>query len=403
MNKVRKKFVLYAMIAVFVLLTVLLSVINAINFTMMADDADRVTEMIASGKGAFPGEMAEPPRDAPRSGQMNRMGPDSPEIAYSARYFTFRFDKDGNAEEVTMNISAFKSEEAREIASSLVKDKNKTGWLKFQYRYRVYKNGDFTYVTVVDQGRELLPSYRILIISLIGEALCLAVCFAFLAFMSGKLLRPIEEADRRQKEFLSEAENEFKIPLTVINANTEIIEKEIGTNEHTQSINRQVKKMIKLTKKLGTLSLVAPDGEAEPCDLSLTLSAAIDRARGDFETRGIEVSSEVIPGETVSGDAESIRKAVGEIVANSAKFAKTHASFKLNNGNGRVSLTASNDTDLQDGSADRVFDRFTRLENADGVEGNGLGLSFVKDVVKAQNGRLTAKVVNGEFTLRIAL
>ena len=53
MNKVRKKFVLYAEIAVFILLTVLLSVINVINFTMSAQDADRVTAMIAAEDGTI--------------------------------------------------------------------------------------------------------------------------------------------------------------------------------------------------------------------------------------------------------------------------------------------------------------------------------------------------------------
>ena len=77
-------------------------------------------------------------------------------------------------------------------------------------------------------------------------------------------------------------------------------------------------------------------------------------------------------------------------------------SFSLKNENGRISLISSNDTDLADGPADQVFDRFTRLSNADGVDGNGLGLSFVKETVKSLNGRLSASVANGVFTLKIA-
>ena len=46
-DKVRKKFVLYAELSVFILLTVLLSVINVINFTMVAEDADHMTEAIS--------------------------------------------------------------------------------------------------------------------------------------------------------------------------------------------------------------------------------------------------------------------------------------------------------------------------------------------------------------------
>jgi signal transduction histidine kinase len=36
----------------------------------------------------------------------------------------------------------------------------------------------------------------------------------------------------------------------------------------------------------------------------------------------------------------------------------------------------------------RIFERFTRLENADGVKGTGLGLAFCKLAVEAHGGRI---------------
>ena len=55
MDKVRKKIVLYAMTSIFVLLTVILAIINGVNFTMAADDADMITQVIADRHGAFEG------------------------------------------------------------------------------------------------------------------------------------------------------------------------------------------------------------------------------------------------------------------------------------------------------------------------------------------------------------
>jgi len=393
------------MIAVFVLLTVLLSVINGINFTMVAADADRVTETIAGGKGSFEKDGAVIPREFPR-GNENRsspLGPDSPEMPYSARYFTYRINSDGMVEKVAFNITAISESEAELIAIKLGGEHNSTGWTRRFYRYRIYKNADYTYVTVVDQGRELLPSYRILIISVVGEFICLAVCLAFLIIMSKKIFRPIEEADRKQKEFLSEAESEFKIPLTVINANTEVIEKSIGSNEQTQSINRQVKKMISLTKKLSSFVILEDEEGGDVCDLSLVLATVTESASGKFAERGIDLTRSIENGVFIPGDAEVIRKAVKEIVENSLKFSNNRAEFRLYKEGDRIILTSSNDSNLPDGTADQVFDRFTRLENAAGKEGNGLGLSYVKDVVKSLNGRLSARVENGVFSLRITL
>ena len=404
MNKVRKRFVIYAMVAIFVLLTALLLVINGVNFTMVAEDADRITEMIANDKGRFGEEQKRmPDQNAPKGfGRMDSMGPGSPERAVSFRYFTYRFDKDKEGEEVVFNISAFTKEEAKELAEKLLQEK--TGWINTNYRYRVYKSGDYTYVTVVDLGRELLPSYRILIISLIGEVIVLAMSFGFLLVISKKLFRPLEETDRKQQKFLAQARNEFQIPLTVINANAELLEKENGSNEYTQSIHRQVKKLTELTRQLDTY-LVLEEGEERraTCDLSMIVLAATDGAMSKYQKAGIRITREIETGVPAMGEEEALHRIVAELVENSLKFSKSYVNFSLKKEEGHVQLETSNDCNLAQQNMEQIFDRFTKLENANEDVGNGLGLSYVKDIVKANNGRVSAWLEKGEFHLRITL
>ena len=254
MDQVRKRFVLYAALAIFVLLTVLLGIINGVNFTMASEDADQITQTLASCQGTFDnrrdGDTPEnTPSDTPlgrrrggeRGPHVGPMGPDSPEMMFSTRYFTYAFDHDGTARQIAFHISAVSEDEARTWADSL-RTRSQIGWTRTTYRYRVYHDGGQDYVTVIDQGRELLPSFRILIISISGEILGLLISCLALLYVSKRLFQPLEEADRKQKRVIAEVEQEFKVPLTVIHADTELIERERGESEQTQSIHRQVRK-----------------------------------------------------------------------------------------------------------------------------------------------------------------
>ena len=428
MVKARKRFVLFATLCVFLLLFVLLGIVNAVNFTMASEDADRVTEMLAQQRGMF-GNMTPPdltpPEGAPQGlekpgglpqgvepqnlpagffpGFMGPMGPDSPEIESSLRYFTFSFDKDGNAERVALQISAVTEEEALSWARSLLKE-NETGWTKTTYRYRVYKANGKTYVTVIDQGRELLPCFRILLISGVGLVLGLAAsCFA-LMLMGKKLFKPAEEADRKQKRFISDAEKQFKVPLTIINANTEIMERENGETEQTASINRQVKKLLGLVKNLSTVG-VFDDLELTRlrCDLTALAQAACDGMKGSFEKEGKTLAIAADQPVTVVGDGEALTELLCELLENALKFSVSRAELKVCVEDGHNAIIVRNDTNLPDGSYDQAFDRFTRLDNAKDAPGAGLGLSHVKEIVQAHNGRASARAANGEFILRINL
>ena len=387
------------MIAVFVLLTTLLSVINVINFALVAEDADRVTALIAEGGGSFrdrPTEGAE--NTAP--GRFEAMGPESPETPFSARYFTVRFKKSGDVQVVEFRISAFTEEEAISLAEKLKNEK--TGWVDTTYRFRVYEKGGSVFVTVVDQGRELNPSYRILVISIIGEIAGLAVCFLFLWFVSRGIVRPIEEADRKQKKFLREAEAAFKIPLTVIGADVEIIEKESGPTDRTGSIRRQVKKMTEITKRLGDMSVIEGEGTAR-FDLSAAVRRACVDATVKYPARGISPKTEIEDGITVAANPDALGRVAEQLLDNAMKFAVSYVSVSLKRDGDRVKLKVKNDADLPDGPAESAFDRFVKLGNAEGTAGDGLGLSFVRDAVREAGGRVGAEVKDGEFTVRVSL
>ncbi|MBR6323143.1 MAG: hypothetical protein IKR59_09750, partial [Lachnospiraceae bacterium] len=233
MKQTEKKFRLNAVAAIFVLVTVLMGILNIVNFTMAARDADQLTVMISQKKGFSPDVQGEfTPQGNAFDGQsgafgaMGPMGPDSPEMTNSLRYFTVGFKKDGTAVVTEYRISAVSKEEAVSWAQTLLS--SKTGWTRGTYRYRVYKENGVRYVTVIDQGREMISAYRTLVFSVCGIVVVTLLSWIFLKLAGKKIFAPVEEAERKQKRFIEKAEKEFRLPLTVISAETELLQRENG-------------------------------------------------------------------------------------------------------------------------------------------------------------------------------
>ena len=304
MKKARIKFLIFASASVAILLIAILSVINVVNFTMAADDADRITGQLARNRGEFNQMDMQRNGENPEYYKPGTMGPGSPDMNPSVRYFTVKIDSNGNATEIIHRINAFSSDEAIALAEKL---KNETtGWTDTTYRYRVYKNGGSTYVTVIDFSRELSPSYRILYISLIGGTIGLAVSIIFLATIGKKLFDPLEEADKKQKNFIRDAQIQFRIPLTVISANTEIVEKKYGSDEFTKSTHRQVKMMTDLVKRLNEMEIFDDGYDREEIDLSEIIKQKLDEQKPAFLDAKIELTSNIEENVIVRSDKEKM-------------------------------------------------------------------------------------------------
>ena len=414
-NKLRKKFIVTAMLAVFGLLTAILLVINFVNFALVAEDADKVLQQIVDGGGQFGqqppqmGQGAQPNEQSDgqtfEQGDRRPFGPNSPEIGQTTRFFTATFDESGNVVGVDMHLNAVTQEEAADWADSLKGGKG--GWTRTYYRYTVWTDQAGTHVTVIDQSRELLPSYRVLIASLAGGAVGLAVTFLALLGISKAVVKPIEQSDRRQKQFVADASHELKNPITVIDTSRHVIELRDGESEESHAIGKEVGRLTQLVAGLDKLLLEeqsAPD--KKEFDLSALTAEIASPYQRLFEQKGKTFEADVAQGLRYTGDPLKIGDLINIALDNALAYSQSQAALRLSKEGERLTLTASNDApEVPDGPMDSVFERFYRSETVkeSGIEGNGLGLAVAKEIVAAHGGRIWATGENGRFVLRAEL
>lgn len=418
-KKLRIKFMAYAMASIFVFLALILGAINIVNFVRVGEEGDTITKMIMEegGKFAPKDEGGEPPTTpegdssmAPSSeGEIGpgQRGPDSPETRDSTRYFTAVIDSNGNGAilEGAFHISSFSENQATEWAKTLVgKEK---GWSKTNYRYRTYtlNNDGNTYVTVIDMSRELDPSYRILWASLGGTGVGLVISFIALIFVSKWMVKPIEESNKKQKRFISDASHELKTPLTIISANNEILEIEHGENEMTRTIDKQVKRLNEMVKNLNSLAKLdegVPEKFTE-VKLSEIANELCEVFEGNFTKKGLRFDKKIDDNLVINGNDQLISKLIAIFLDNAAKYANTYACLSVIKDGSRILIRCDNDAEgIKEGSLDMVMERFYRSDNAraSSVEGSGIGLSIAKEIVLAHKGRIYASGHDGVFTIK---
>ncbi len=163
-RKLRKKFILAAVAAVFLVLLLLIGAINVLNFRSLVRDADSTLEILSQNGGRFPGQMFRPedqptemipppqsmqgppqdptaPPDREELPDTGRKGPFGDrrggfgELAYQSRYFTASFDSEGNVTVNLDNLASLTEDEARALAAAVYAQGREKGFAD-AYRYR---------------------------------------------------------------------------------------------------------------------------------------------------------------------------------------------------------------------------------------------------------------------------
>ncbi len=377
----------------------------------------------------------------------------SPESQFDTRYFTVTINSKGEVENIdTSKIASVSSENAAEYAKKLWKSgkkgDGKSGFAESCKYLTVDEDGSTMYIFLSCQ-RELSTIKTYILASVGISVFGLVVVFIMIYFFSGKILKPVSESYEKQKRFITDASHEIKTPLTIIDANTEVIEMMEGENEWTSSTRKQVARLTSLTEKLVFLSRM--DEEATKLEmLEFSLSDAILDTAEPFKavagTKGKKLTIDVTDKILYTGDEKTIRQLISILLDNAIKYSGcSSASFEKGNINKKnlnktnlnkttqtqndcvttinpapeieISLkpsgknriitvwnTVDETANIKKGRQDMLFERFYRTDTSHNSKtgGFGIGLSAAYAIVKAHKGKIIAESKDGrsiKFTI----
>lgn len=426
-KKLRKKFILLALSVVAAVITLIAVGIDVASYVNVVKDADEIIDAVESGSMAFPNgnfgqnqeEIGEePPSEGPSGDLPNGDGPNGgrnqefrrdglpKEIAFSARYFIVDADENGNVLRSDLGRIAYvKSGDLDAFVGQADGERGFVG----DYRYkRTETEHGYTYI-FLDCEKELQSCKDFIVSGVIVTVAGLTVISLLIIFLSGKVLAPVEESYKKQKRFITDAGHELKTPLTVISANAELLELEIGEgNEWLDSIKGQTQKLAKLTKELVFLSRMDETEQAIE-KTKFSLKSALEECAGGFKEAALVAGKEITPSlEEVSvvANEEMIRRAANLLLDNAVKYAEDGSILLTLRKEGKHAIfEVKNAASLEKGAHPELFERFYRPDASrnGATGGHGIGLSVVKSIAEAHGGEATCESDGKEITFRILL
>lgn len=215
-----------------------------------------------------------------------------------------------------------------------------------------------------------------------------------------------------QKDFINNMTHEFKTPISTINVSADVFMNapQIKGNkrleryasiikEQNQRLNNQVEKVLqvaKMEKENFRLTL-------EQVDLNALIEDIVDSAGIKIQEVGGSITSHLSPSQpTIQADKLHLTNIMYNLIDNSIKYCKDKPVIRIRtrrDGNTVVLSIEDEGIGISKEHTSKIFDKFFRVPtgNVHNVKGFGLGLFYVKNIIKAHGWgiKIDSKVDQG--------
>ncbi|MBR1884037.1 MAG: HAMP domain-containing histidine kinase [Clostridia bacterium] len=394
-GKLRRKFVLFAMISIMLVTSLIFSVI-AIEMRIVTDyELDHIISIIAENGGTMPEYNSD---SAYKSSNYI-----TPETRFSIRYFTLTVDSNLNLSVSNFeHIASVSESEAEKIVQDVLRLNKKKGYYNGQYRFLV-KNLDEGKMIVMLDSQSQIRSYNDFVNkSTMIITLGLIITLVIASLLSKKAAGPIIEAMEKQKQFITNAGHDLKTPVAVILADADVLEMKLGNDdEWVKSIKKQAKKLDELIKIMLNLAKVGENSKKvqeyvqfDVCELVKDEVEGIKVLAKNKEIECSFLNNEI----NVVKDKTAIAEVLTILLDNAIKYTEDGETIKVvvgKLGKNGVKIDVSNP---YNGSLEinpnRLFDRFYRGDKSRNAskEGYGIGLSMAKSIITANKGKISCYI-----------
>jgi signal transduction histidine kinase len=225
-----------------------------------------------------------------------------------------------------------------------------------------------------------------------------------------EMAEAVQEARRREREFLVSVSHDLRTPLTTIRGYTEALDEgRVASDDAarvTGVIQREADRLGRLVEDLMLLSRIeAREFSLRPerVDLAGHLKGVAEAFRGRAEAAGVELETVLarLPEATV--DPDRVAQVVGNLLENALRYTPEGGRVRLGladaGGYARISV-ADTGPGIEAEDLPHIFERLyvTGRYRPVRPEGSGLGLSIVKELVEAMAGTTRVDSRPGEGT-----
>ena len=397
----RKKFILFAMAAVTVLLVVLIGAINGFSWIILDRQSDDILHALAGENEKFrPMEFREPKPFAP---SMNM------DTIQSARFFTVLTDRNGTVLEVNLDrISSVSAEQAAQYAAQVTDASGKIDG----YKYAVKPVGAGRLIFFMDTANQLGTFVMVLSISSAIACICWLLILLFVVLFSGRVVRPILAGMEKQKQFITNAGHELKTPLAIIRSNNDAATLIYGENKYSRNIRTQTQRLDVLMTNLLTLAKLDEETKlpTERVDISELIGGMLPVCEDAAAEKQIALSSGIQPHVFLQVHRDAFSQMISILLDNAVKYTPQGGTIRVcvMRDGGHVEITEENTCEgPSDGDPERLFERFYRGDGArtqsNPASGYGIGLSAARAIAETFGGKLTAAYTDAgtiRFTAR---
>jgi signal transduction histidine kinase len=262
------------------------------------------------------------------------------------------------------------------------------------------------YQATVDQIRVALVVADLAVVVLVGGAAWV---------LATRTLRPIGEAQARQRRFVADASHEMRTPLAAIRASAEgALAAPAPEDELRRALVVVVESADRLSRLTNDLLLLAradelsADRHGTTIDLSVVVAETIEAfmiAHPDLAPPRRTLTADL----PVEADPDEIGRIVANLLDNAYRYGPQaggtpRIATRLVEHDAVVEVR-DDGPGIAAADLERVFEPFARLHGDAGTpEGSGLGLAIARSLARRNGGRLTLTSHPGEgATFRLAL
>lgn len=387
----QRKFILINMLLVFCVLAAVFSIFTASSYSKAKEKSEKELYMALNRK-----EGMYPP--------LFEVGKKPPQDFVRSAVFVVKIDENKNVSLVHADNISISMSDLNLIGEQILSYNDNKGIIKeYNLRFMTVTEGNLTKAALIEISEEQSVLKSTVMLSLALMAVTMGAFFAISIFLSAWALKPAENAWEQQKRFISDASHELKTPLTVILANTDILEAKQSdsiknqikwlhnTREEALRMKQLVNNMLFLAKS-DSNKITDIHSKVDLSDIVLNISLAFESVafEKEIEINTSKISKDIL----ILGSESKLKQLLSILMDNAVKYSlKNHAIVvELTKTNTKAELRISNHgASLSKDVLPHLFERFYRCDESRAAEGYGLGLSIAQTIVHGHKGKIYAQ------------